>query len=95
VGGHIAISMAPLCGGIGKDEAIFTGGEIFGFLTTFALFSDSMAGAAIKLAAFIVHEKTLIPFFYTCTNHFDHILSLKNCLNLKRVYMPINDSDVK
>jgi hypothetical protein len=95
VGGHIAISMTPLCGGIGKDEAIFAGGEIFGFLTTFTLFNDGVTRATIKLAAFLIHEKTLISFFYTCTNHFNHILSLDIYLNLKRDYMTHNYFDVK
>ncbi len=70
--------MTPFGGRIGKGEAIFTGGEIFDFLTTFTLLNYGVAGTTIKLAAFLVHEKTLIPFFYACTNHFNHVLSKKN-----------------
>ncbi len=75
--GHIAVSMKPFGGRIGKGEAIFTGGKIFDFLTTFTLLNYGVAGTTIKLAAFLVHEKTLIPFFYACTNHFNHVLSQK------------------
>jgi hypothetical protein len=73
--GHIAISITPFGGRIGKDETIFTGGKILDFLTTFTLLNDGMAGTTVKPAAFITHEKTLMPLFYTCTNHFNHVLS--------------------
>jgi hypothetical protein len=87
VGGHIAISITPLQGRIRKNEAILTGRKFTDFLTPFALFNDGMAGAAIKLAATLTHEKTLTPFFYSCTNHFNHTLSLID-LNRKTLRLP-------
>jgi len=67
--------MTPFGGRIGKGEAIFTGRKILDFLTTFTLLNYVVASTTIKLAAFLVHEKALIPFFYACTNHFNHVLS--------------------
>jgi hypothetical protein len=37
-----------------------------------------VACAAVKLAALLAHKKALITFFYACTNHFNHVLSLEN-----------------
>jgi hypothetical protein len=73
--GHIAISITPFRGRIGKDETIFTGGKILSFLTAFTFLNDGMTGTTVKIAAFIAHEKTLMPLFYACTNHFNHVLS--------------------
>jgi len=67
--------MTPFGGRIGKDETIFTGGKILDFLTAFTLLNDGVAGTTVKPTAFLVHEKALIPFFYACTNHFNHVLS--------------------
>jgi hypothetical protein len=76
VGSHVAITMTPLYGRIRKDKTIFAGGEIFDLLAAFTLLNNCVAGTTIKMAAFLAHEKTLIPFFYACTNHFNHILSM-------------------
>lgn len=75
--GHVASPYTPLGYRIGKDEAVFAGGEILDFLATFTLLYNRMAVAAIKLAAFIAHEKAIHTLFYACTNHFNHILSLE------------------
>ncbi len=73
--GHVAFPYTPLCSGIGENQAIFTGGKILDFLATFTLLHNSMAFAAIELAAVLAHKKALNTFFYACTNHFNHILS--------------------
>ena len=87
VGRHIAGPGSPFDGRIREYKAIGAGGKIFGFLAAFTLLNNGMAGAAIKLAAFLLHEGTIIPLFYACTNQFNHILSLKN-LDLKNGFMP-------
>ena len=74
---HCAISYPPLDRRVGEIEAIFTGGEFFRLLAAFTLINNRVAGAAIKLAAFLAHKKALITTFCTCTNHDNHILSLK------------------
>jgi hypothetical protein len=75
VSGHVALPYAPLGSGVGENQAIFTGGEILDFLTTFTLLHNRMAFAAIELAAVLAHKKAFNTFFYACTNHFNHILS--------------------
>ena len=79
MGRHVAIAITPLGSRIRRDEAIFPGGEFSDSLAALTLLNDRMAGAAIKLAPFFAHEKTLISFFYACTNHFNHILSVRIC----------------
>jgi hypothetical protein len=76
MGRHVAIAITPLGGGIRRDEAIFTGGEFLDSLAALTLLNDRMARTTVKLAAFLAHEKTLVSFFYACTNHSNHILSV-------------------
>lgn len=77
MGSRIAGPDAPFDSRIREDEAILAGGKDSDFLAAFTLLNNGMAGAAVKLAAFLFHEKAVMPFFYACTNHFNHILSLK------------------
>jgi len=87
VSGHVTTSYPPLGQRVREIEAILTGGKVFHLLAAFTLINNRVAGATIKLAAFLFHEKALITVFYACTNHFNHILSLRT-LNYKGVFMP-------
>ena len=75
--GHIAGPYTPLGSGVRENEAVFTGGKILDFLAAFTLLYNRMAFAAIELAAFVAHKKTIHTLFYACTNHFNHTLSQK------------------
>jgi hypothetical protein len=75
---HVAIPETPLGRRIRKYETILAGGKHFDFVAAFTLLNSWMAGAAIKLAAFLGHKETIQTLFYACTNHFDHILSFGN-----------------
>lgn len=75
VGSHIAVPYTPFGFGLGKDGAILTGGKFFDLLAVSTLLNDCVTAAAIKLTAFLAHEKAIRPLFYACTNHFNHILS--------------------
>jgi hypothetical protein len=73
--GHVAGPYTPLGSGVGKNQAVFTGGEILDFLAAFTLLYSGMAFAAIELTAFVAHKKAINTLFYACTNHFNHTLS--------------------
>lgn len=77
MGGHVAFPDAPLGGRLREAEAILACGKVNRFLTPFTLFNNRVANAAIELATFLTHKETIVTLFYACTNHFDHILSLK------------------
>jgi hypothetical protein len=77
VRGHIAFSETPLGGGIREDKAKTTGRKNLGFLTSFTLLNDFVTGASIELAPLIAHEMAIQSFFYGCTNHGYHVLSLR------------------
>lgn len=75
--GHVADSRPPLHRGVRKALAVFACGELLDFLTTYALLHYLVAATSLKLTPPLVHEKTLHPLFYRCTNHGYHILSLE------------------
>ena len=75
MGSHVAFSGSPLGTRLREDQAEFAGGEFLGLLAAVAGIHNGMAGTAIKLAAVLVHEKTLNAFFGRCTNHGNHVLS--------------------
>jgi MFS-type transporter involved in bile tolerance (Atg22 family) len=77
MGGHVAIAEAPLGRRIRERKAVFAGRKFLYFLAAIAFFHDGMACPSVELAAVFAHEKTVISFFDDCTNHFNHILSLK------------------
>ena len=76
VGSHVAVSITPFNGWLRETYAVFAGGEFLDFLAAFALLNDGMAVASIKLTPIFGHKKTIYTFFYACTNHGYHILSL-------------------
>jgi len=76
MGGHLALAKPPLGRRVRVDQTEFTGREFTNPLTPFTLLDDGVAGTAIKLAAFLCHEKAFVSFFCDCTNHGYHILSL-------------------
>jgi len=76
MGRHVAASRTPLRGGIREYHAVVAGGIFCDLLTALACLNDDMAGAAIESAAFLGHEKTFLTLFYSCANHFNHILSI-------------------
>jgi len=75
VGGHTACPGSPSGGGIREAQAEYAGRKFFDFLTTFTLLHDLVAATSVKITPFLVHEKTIILFLYTFTNHGYHILS--------------------
>ena len=77
MGSHIAVPYTPFGLRIRKDGAILTGGEFLDFLAVSTLFDNCVASTTIELTAFLAHEEAIRPLFYACTNHFNHILSLK------------------
>ena len=77
VGGHVAVPDTPFGGGLGEHQAVGAGGELLSFLTAVALLNYCVAAAPIELAAGLAHEETINTFLDTCTNHGDHIPSLR------------------
>lgn len=61
---HAAFPEAPFGGRVRKDEAVIAGGKFLNFLAAFTLLNDLVAGASVKLATFLAHEKTIQSFFY-------------------------------
>ncbi len=76
MGGHVALSGAPLGGRFREDQAELAGGEFFKLLTAIAGFHNGMTAAAVELTAVFPHEEALNTFLYRCTNHGNHVLSL-------------------
>jgi hypothetical protein len=89
MGRHIAAARSPFGGGIREYHAVFAGGIFCDLLTALACLDNNMAGAAIESAAFFGHEKTFLTLFYSCANHFNHILSIcfptQECGNDKNI----------
>ena len=89
--GHVAVPHAPFGSGIRENEAVFAGRKFLDPHAAFTLLNDCVACAAIKLTAFLAHKRAANTRFYTCTVHFNHILSRsfsKIPLILGTVYKP-------
>jgi hypothetical protein len=74
--GHIAGSVTPFRYGIWEHLTILADGYLTDPLTSIALIDDIMTGPPVELASIPTHEKALITFFDTCTNHGSHSLPL-------------------
>jgi hypothetical protein len=77
VGRHVAGSEPPFDGGVGEDHAELAGIQIHQFLASVALLHCRVAVASVEPASSLGHESALNTFFYRCTNHGYHILSLR------------------
>lgn len=77
VRGHIACAQAPLGSWIREGKAVLSAWKDRDFLAALALLDNWMAGAAVKLAALLVHKNTVISYFNGSANHGNHILSLE------------------
>jgi hypothetical protein len=76
MGGHVTGTETPFDGRIREIDAVCTGGKLLGSLATFTLFNDGVAVAAVELTTCFFHEETVYAFFYACTKHGYHILSI-------------------
>jgi hypothetical protein len=65
MGSHVAVPDAPFGSRLREHQAVCTGRKLLGFLAARALFNDSMAATAVKLATGLPHEKTINTFLYT------------------------------
>lgn len=77
VRGHIACTQTPLGSWIRKGDAVLSAWKDRYLLAALALLDNWMAGAAVKLAALLVHKNTVISYLNGSTNHGNHILSLE------------------
>ena len=80
MGGQVTVACLPLDCRIGEAQAIGAGWKLHGSLTAVTLFNDRVARPSVKLAPFLIHEKTLKTLLYSLTNHGYHILSSENKL---------------
>jgi hypothetical protein len=76
MGSHVADTGPPFNSWLRKTRTVFSGGKLLDSLATFAFLNNLVAGAAVKLTPVLVHKKTLNTFFYACTNHGYHVLSI-------------------
>jgi hypothetical protein len=104
VSGHAAGANPPLNCGVRKAQAVFAGWELFDFLATFTLLDNRVAVTSVKLTPLLAHKKALNTFFYRCTNHGYHILSVElrtnqsshpNWVRAQVHFMPYAISNVK
>jgi hypothetical protein len=77
VGGHAAVPDSPFGDGVRKAQAVYAGREFLDFLAAFTLLYNGMTVTSIELTPLFTHKQAFGPFFYCCTNHGYHILSLK------------------
>jgi len=77
MGSHIADPGLPFDSRVRETHAVFSGRDFNDSLATITLINNRVTATSIKLASSFGHEDAIKPFSYTCTNHDNHILSLK------------------
>jgi len=77
MGSHIADPIFPFDSRIRETHAVFSGRDFNDSLAAITLINNRVTTTSIKLASSFAHEDALKPLPYTCTNHDNHILSLK------------------
>ena len=78
MGSHIAEPDFPFNSRVRETHAVFSGRDFNDSLAAVTLINDRVTATPIKLTSSFVHKHALEPLPYTCTNHDNHILSLKN-----------------
>lgn len=77
MGSHIADPGFPFDSRVRETRAVFSGRDFNNSLAAITLIDSRMTATSIKLTSSFAHKDALGPLPYTCTNHDNHILSLK------------------
>jgi hypothetical protein len=77
MGSHIADPVSPFDRRVRETHTVFSGRDFNDSLAAVALINDRLTATSIKLASSFAHEDALRALPYGCTNHDNHILSLK------------------
>jgi len=81
MGCHIADPYFPFDSRVRETHAVFSGGDFNDSLAAITLINNRVTTASIKLTSSFAHKDAIEPLPYTCTNHDNHILSLKSLKN--------------
>jgi hypothetical protein len=74
---HIAEPGFPFHSRVRETHAVFSGRNFNDSLAAITLINGRVTATPIKLTSSFVHKDALKPLPYACTNHDNHILSLK------------------
>ena len=77
MGSHIADPGFPFHSRVGETHAVSSGRDFNDSLAAVTLINNGVTATSIKLTSSFVHKDALEPLPYSCTNHDNHILSLK------------------
>jgi hypothetical protein len=77
MGSHIADPGFPFDNRVRETHAVFSGRDFNDSLTAITLINNRVTAASIKLTSSFVHKDALGAFPYSCTNHGNHLLSLR------------------
>ena len=75
---HIADAIFPFYGRVRETHTIRSGGILDDSLAAITLINNRVALASIELASSFGHKDALNTFLYRCTNHDNHILSIRD-----------------
>jgi len=77
MGSHIADPDFPFDTSVRETHTVFSGRDFNDSLAAITLINNRVTTTSIKLASSFAHKDAIKPIPYSCTNHDNHILSLK------------------
>lgn len=86
--------MFPFGSRLRETRAVFPGGDFDDPVAAITLLNNRVATAPVELASRFVHKDALIPLPYSCTNHGNHILSLKILNKSHSILFPKNTDNL-